>query len=367
MKYSSSPNLSLTSCAHLNRFGTMSSHKAWPTSNGSYLVLPSQLNCAEYIAPYFISKYILEYKRDRTGGPAAQCSVNLNIGQFILDYAHNSNNDSNINGINMVDDFIECYNNEKQDTDKIKLINGYLEIPKNNYLDDIINHLEKIKIFCFKNLPINNNIIHYGKYENKNGNLKVNFIYASGVPIEYKYDYFNRINNYYEIKIFNEIKNYSNGRIFYIASIINTIQYYNSLCMAFEDAIEKGKLVKIFLFALGAGVFNNYSKNVFYDIIRAIHLVEYKFCNYNINKYLEIKLITYNEKNTYTTYLKEYIKSEKTKHESIEYIDELLKYTYNNTLYNNNYKIKLDNISNMKNSEITKTFKKYICTPYKKK
>lgn len=225
-------------------------------NNDSYFVLPSQFNGAEYPHYGSIVNDIEKYRYDNTGGPVGQLSVDLAVGQFLIDNARNSNNE---NGIDGTRDLLKNIKN-------IKCINGYLKIPEDNTeKNKILVNLNKLIIIGMKNVIVD------GFY--KSVNSHINIIYASAVPI-------NRYTN-----------PYFNKNLFCISSYIMIGEYYGALEQAYLHNKNNKQCGKIFLMPLGGGVFGNNPDDIKTNIGISLYLLEKKHTDWQ--EHIKVYLIAW--------------------------------------------------------------------------
>lgn len=241
-----------------------------PGNADSYVILPSQMNCAEYPAHDCIIHDIQRYINDRTGGPACQLIVNWCIGQFLLDNASHSEHEDGFHCLKLI---LQTQNRQKPKYE-IQVQNGYVVIPK-EYSD--VNFLQRnlhdLLIVGAESCPVNG----FSMYEKRfiNMNHCVNLIYTSAIPIN---SYTNKFENRYLIEI---------------ANTILLGEYYGALKMAYLKGMQEHKRKNVFLMLIGGGVFRNNKKNIFNSIIRAIFMMEQIYGPDNVREILNIYIVSY--------------------------------------------------------------------------
>ncbi len=245
-------------------------------NNNAFFVLPSQLNGAEYgsYQKESIVKEIFQYKSDPTGGPRGQLALHHAVGQFIID---NAGNDENINGINCVKYLLKAL---ETNTNNIKLINGYLQVPEKNIQAELfLENLDMMLVVGMENVPVKG--YYYGRknVEPTEGHIDkihhVNVIYASAIPFETLLNFYKNDNN--------NLKN--------IANYVIIGQYYGALHSAYKKYTNTK--IKVFLMPLGGGVFNNAFIDIFNNIVIAIKLLETKYSD--VRDRLDIRILTYKD------------------------------------------------------------------------
>lgn len=210
------------------------------SSSNSFFIIASQLNGAEYPSEHHVVEKIKDYNLDKTGGPTAQLAIDHEVGQYILD---NASNIFNRNGINSIEDVIKDTN--------IKLINGYLKVPKNSQ-HSILKDIPKTKTIGVTGLNDRNGVI-----------------YGSAVPIN---AYCNK---------------YKNDNLLEVANYIMISQYYGGLYNAFLNNCKN-----IYLMLLGGGVFNNKYEDIICNIYKALSCIKKKFPEFSKKVYV----ITYGKR-----------------------------------------------------------------------
>jgi len=211
-----------------------------PSSVGAYFILPSQLNGAEYPSEKDIVKDIEDYIYDNTGGPRGQLAVHPAVGQFVLD---NAASDHNPTGICSVDAILKA-------VPDIKLINGYLALPKlpkcsddakaAAIYDELAKSLHSLRPLIMHDVDAVG--LAPSKREWSTANHRVGLCYASAVPVE---SYLNFATNKVESKLHQKI-----------AEAILVAQYYGCLRKVAERT-NTGETTKVYMLPLGGGVFNN--------------------------------------------------------------------------------------------------------------
>lgn len=223
---------------------------------GSFFLLSSQLNAAEYGTNRYPTEKIQDYEYDNTGGPAGQLAVHPGIGQFILDNAENSNRVGQ--GLNSVKEFLKTLNSEF--STGIHLHNGYLKVPKTCENEEMVKKFIRQNLHLIKT-PVMTDVsasgLKPGRYNFSEGTHLVNMVYASAIPIG--------------------VYNNPNGEfVEYVAQQIRVAQYYGALKQAAlfqKERLKKDERLNIFLMKLGGGVFDNKLDHIIDSMFEAIDLL----------------------------------------------------------------------------------------------
>ena len=278
-----------------------------PNVVGRMVVLPSQLNGAEYPSKTSIATkedWLSDYIADRTGGPRGQLTGSLELAEKIVVEA---SNDNNPNGINYIRDL--------EIPQEIFLKNGYLQIMPNT------THLEA-KAFCESlkdmsclvsegNIPCGYNTVDYeisDRLDTAKPYKKVDMVYASACPLNQMGpgpDQSGQVTDSYNYQLGpgeghpspHTPSHESTPEQKLIADHVLFRQYLIALtqaCQFVRDRVEfntPGKFYEVLCMPLGGGVFGNNQMDITKQYNRAIETVKINFPD-DYTK-LKIKMLFY--------------------------------------------------------------------------
>jgi len=152
------------------------------------VVLPSQLNGAEYQSQYQVVEKLQEYIGDNTGGPRGQLAADPGVAQFIIHNASNQFTIDEYSGINNVrlmgvKNYIGL--GDEKELGSIYLKNGYLQVKEEVDLDEFIEKLPDMTIMGVRDIPVRGLNKEYQFI--KDTGATVDLVYASAVPLRSYY------------------------------------------------------------------------------------------------------------------------------------------------------------------------------------
>ena len=257
-----------------------------PANDGAMFSLASQLSATEYLDPESGPTTTLDnYKEDPTGGPIAQLSGSPPVANFILLHGARTGFNSNFLVINAIDDVISEL--VTLGITSLTLNNGYLEVPANLQsggeldLTDSQNPPENA-ITIFDSLSTRLKVLQtdgvradgltppgiYSKF-NWESNTKVTLIYSSAVPLNYS-----------------PLINPEKSMLQYcVAGFDLVAQYFGAMVSAYHKSKKLGvalsKKVKLFLTALGGGVFQNPREMIASSVLLAYYQAQQLFSDFD--------------------------------------------------------------------------------------
>ena len=243
--------------------GTKSGHFDSQSGRHKMIVLPSQLNGAEYKSQnsYDVVDKLELYLNDNTGGPRGQLAADPGVAQFIIDNACNETRESRDAGINNVKAMgIRSYltGDKKEDLDPLYLRNGYLQVKDDVNVEGFINVLPQMTILGVRDVPVRGLDITF-KFIKDEGKT-VDLIYASAVPLTAGYG------------------NSKTDKVITIANVTLFSQYVGAMRLA----VSRGNC-DLYLMPLGGGVFENKFHHIKAAIAMAYKLMESELKKKGIN------------------------------------------------------------------------------------
>jgi hypothetical protein len=249
-----------------------------PENEGSFFVLPSQLNGAEYPAESVIIAHIDQYKLDRTGGPRGQLAVHPAAGQFVL---NNAACDTRPEGINAVDEVLKKMKSVSDGRYKMHLKNGYLGLPdcppslQADVLHDFRRSLHFLRCLCMQDVPACG--LAPSLEAASTATHKVSLVYASAVPVQ-AYLNLGKADRAFQEEV---------------SRLAIAAQYYGAFRLAASRA-KKSPPQRIFVMPLGGGVFNNRPETIAGSISIAIDLLHSD--GLDVRSLLDIRVLTFKGK-----------------------------------------------------------------------
>jgi len=228
------------------------------------VVLPSQLNGAEYQSQYQVVDKLQEYIGDNTGGPRGQLAADPGVAQFIIDNASNQNmvnEDTGINNVRLMGLRNYRYRDDEQTLGSVYLKNGYLQVKEHVDLDEFIEKLPSMTIMGVRDIPVRGLNKQYQFIEDKGAT--VDLVYASAVPLR---------------------SDYGNGKTPNVITIAN-LTLFSQYIGAMRLAILRGNC-DLYLTPLGGNAFKNNFNHIKAAIYKAYEHMEKKLKEKEVNVFI---------------------------------------------------------------------------------
>ena len=225
------------------------------------VVLPSQLNGAEYQSQYQVVDKLQEYIDDNTGGPRGQLAADPGVAQFIIDNASKQftiDEDSGINNVRLMGVKNYRESDDEQKLGSIYLKNGYLQVKEKVDVDKFIEKLPDMTIMGVRDIPVRGLNKQYQFIEDKGAT--VDLVYASAVPL---------------------VSYYGNDKTPNVVKIAN-LTLFSQYIGAMRLAILRGNC-DLYLTPLGGNAFQNDFKYIKAAIYKAYEHMEKELRKNKVN------------------------------------------------------------------------------------